>query len=129
MRERQIIVALVALLALNRMCGAQIAVETVPVGNPGNPGQLSGLGAGGAGTDRVCGAVSYDYRIGKYEVTCGQFGAFLNAVAADDTYGLYQTGMWAAGSYKIERLGSPGSNVFEGELARAGTHARQLGIG
>lgn len=112
MRERQIIVALVALLTLNRMCGAQIAVETVPVGNPGNPGQLSGLGAGGAGTDRVCGAVSYDYRIGKYEVTCGQFGAFLNAVAADDTYGLYQTGMWAAGSYKIERLGAPGSYTY-----------------
>ena len=51
--------------------------------NPGNAGELSGAGAGGYGPNRVCGAVGYTYNIGKYEVTAGQYAAFLNAVAVD----------------------------------------------
>ena len=39
------------------------------------------------------GAVGYAYSIGKYEVTVGQYTAFLNAVAATDTYGLYDSQM------------------------------------
>ena len=39
------------------------------------------------------GSVAYDYRIGKYEVTAGQYTEFLNAVAKTDTYGLYNTNM------------------------------------
>ena len=70
------------------------SLETVPVGNPGNTGELSGQGAGGFGPDRICGVVSYEYNIGKYEVTAGQYAEFLNAVAATDTYGLYNTHMW-----------------------------------
>ena len=35
------------------------------------------------------------YRIARYEVTNEQYGAFLNAVAATDTYGLYHTSMAA----------------------------------
>lgn len=68
-------------------------IETVPVSNRGNPGELSGVGAGGYGVDRVCGAVGYEYRIGKYEVTAGQYTDFLNAVAEQDTYGLYNPNM------------------------------------
>jgi formylglycine-generating enzyme len=60
------------------------------VGNPGNAGEWSGQSYGGYGPDRICGAVDYTYNIGKYEVTTGQYTAFLNAVAtSDDTYGLY----------------------------------------
>jgi len=33
--------------------------------------------------------VAYNYHIGKYDVTVGQYTAFLNAVAATDKYGLY----------------------------------------
>ena len=40
----------------------------VAVGNAGNAGELSGSGAGGHNADRICGSVSYEYRIGKYEV-------------------------------------------------------------
>ena len=72
---------------------AAIIVDTVPIGNAGNAGQLSGAGAGGYGTDRVCGAVPYDYSIGKYEVTASQYTAFLNAVGGVDAYSLYNTGM------------------------------------
>jgi len=92
-------------------CGPPVVViDMVPVGNPGNAGELSGAGAGGLGPDRVCGAVDYTYDIGKYEVTAGQYTAFLNAVAADDTYGLYNELMSPACG--IERLGSPGSYSY-----------------
>ncbi len=86
---------------------AEVTIETAPVGNPGNAGELSGEGAGGFGPDRICGAVDYVYNIGTFEVTAGQYTEFLNAVADDDTYGLYHTNMWNAGyGCKIERTGS-----------------------
>ncbi|MCJ7544225.1 MAG: SUMF1/EgtB/PvdO family nonheme iron enzyme [Phycisphaerae bacterium] len=86
------------------------SLETVPVGNPGNAGELSGTGAGGFGPDRICGAVSYPYRIGKYEVTAGQYTEFLNKVAGVDTYSLYNTDMWSD-SYgcRIERYAGSGT--------------------
>ena len=39
------------------------------------------------------GAVSYDYRIGTNEVTNAQYAEFLNAKAASDPLGLYNTSM------------------------------------
>ena len=87
----------------------QIVIETVPVGNPGNTGELSGQGAGGSGPNRSCGAVDYVYSIGKYEVTAGQYTSFLNAVAATDTYGLYNPLMSSRiHGCKIRQIGSPG---------------------
>ncbi len=85
-----------------------MVIETVTVGDPGNAGENSGESEpGGSGPDRICGAVDYTYNIGKYEVTAGQYTEFLNAVANDDTYGLYNTSMWV-NTYgcKIERTGS-----------------------
>jgi formylglycine-generating enzyme required for sulfatase activity len=92
-----------------------VVIETVPVGNPGNAGELSGAGAGGYGPDRICGAVDYTYNIGKYEVTTGQYAAFLNAVAVTDTYGLYSTDMDTAVHVygcNIRRGGSSGSYSY-----------------
>ena len=87
-----------------------IMIETVPVGNPRNAGELSGAGAGGYGFDAVVGAVDYEYNIGTYEVTAGQYCEFLNAVAAADPYGLYNTLMWASDfGCKIHRSGSSGN--------------------
>jgi formylglycine-generating enzyme required for sulfatase activity len=86
------ITAMLVLLALTAAAQATVSIETVTVGDPGNVGELSGL-SGGNGPDRICGSVSYVYRISKYEVTAGQYTAFLNAVGATDTYGLYNTGM------------------------------------
>jgi formylglycine-generating enzyme required for sulfatase activity len=84
--------------------GAQVVIETVTVDNPGNEGELSGEGAGGYGPDRICGAVDYVYNIGKFEVTAGQYTEFLNAVADDDTYGLYNT-------FMADPSGSKGCNI------------------
>jgi formylglycine-generating enzyme required for sulfatase activity len=53
-------------------------VEWVTVGDAGNPPDKTGYGA-----------VTYKFQIMKREVTCGQYAAFLNAVAATDTHGLY----------------------------------------
>jgi len=58
----------------------------VPVGNPGNAPDTRYATPG-------YGAVAYEYNIGKYEVTAGQYTAFLNAVAGVDTYALYNTDM------------------------------------
>jgi formylglycine-generating enzyme required for sulfatase activity len=79
--------------------GHTATIELVPVGNPGNSPDNTGYGA-----------VGYEYYIGKYEVTAGQYTEFLNAVAADDTYGLYNPSMWSSAyGCKIQQSGSSGS--------------------
>jgi sulfatase modifying factor 1 len=84
---------------------AAVAIETVNVGNPGNAGDTQQQGS--------FGAVDYVYAIGRYEVTAGQYAAFLNAVAATDTYALYDANMWTdAEGCKIDRSGSPGSYTY-----------------
>jgi formylglycine-generating enzyme required for sulfatase activity len=81
-----------------------VVVQFVRVGDAGNAADTSPAGYG---------AVGYEYRIGTYEVTIGQYTKFLNAVAKTDTYGLYNTFMGTdlniAG---ISRSGSPGSYTY-----------------
>ena len=95
------------------------SLETVSVGNPGNAGELSGASAGGYGHDAIVGSVSYTYNIGKYEVTCGQYTEFLNAVAKTDTYGLYNTFMSFSSTCIIERSGTSGSLTYSVAADRA----------
>ncbi|MCY2930765.1 MAG: SUMF1/EgtB/PvdO family nonheme iron enzyme [Planctomycetota bacterium] len=85
----------------------------VTVGDPGNAGELSGAGAGGTGHNRICGQVDCTYKICTFEVTAGQYTAFLSAVAETDAYGLYNAGM-ANTTYGsgIARSGAPGSYVY-----------------
>ncbi|MCY2929618.1 MAG: SUMF1/EgtB/PvdO family nonheme iron enzyme [Planctomycetota bacterium] len=61
------------------------------------------------------GSVGYTYKIGKFEVTAGQYTAFLNAVAATDTYKLYSSYMWSDQwnqGCKIQRSGASGSYTY-----------------
>jgi sulfatase modifying factor 1 len=113
---RAAVVVAAVCVALVSAASAAVNIETVPIGNPGNAGELSGSGAGGYGIDRICGAVAYDYNIGKYEVTAGQYTAFLNAVAKTDTYGLYNANMALANSTtqgcNIVQSGGPGSHNY-----------------
>jgi len=106
MRAAAVAAGLAAILLAAGGAVADITIETVPVGNPGNAADTRYATPG-------YGAVSYEYNIGKYEVTAGQYTAFLNAVAATDTYGLYNTSMWS-NTYgcKIERTGSSGSYTY-----------------
>ena len=99
-----------SLLAVVLVCAcavgasANVVIDTVTVGNPGNANDTHGDGYGG---------VDYVYNIGKYEVTAGQYTEFLNAVAATDIYGLYNTSMDTS-SYgcQIQRSGSSGSYSY-----------------
>jgi sulfatase modifying factor 1 len=76
-----------------------VVIPTVPVGSPGNTPDSTGFGA-----------VGYAYQIGTYEVTAGQYTEFLNAVAATDTFSLYNPTMASdAQGCKILRSGVAGS--------------------
>jgi hypothetical protein len=86
-----------------------IEMVKVPKGdlaeNPTDAGNTSGAS--------VYGRVPYDFSIGKYEVSLAQYTRFLNAVAASDTYSLYNpsmaTNLNIAG---IERSGDDGSYTY-----------------
>ena len=81
---------------------AEVRIEMVTVGDPGNAPNAEGFGA-----------VPYTYRIGVVEVTIGQYTEFLNAVAAKDSYGLYNTMMATTANVAgIERSGSSGSHRY-----------------
>ena len=84
-----------ALLSATGLAWAAMPVM-VPVGDAGNTNDVA----------TGFGAVSYADRIGVNEVTRSEYAAFLNAVAATDTHGLYNPNMG------ITRSGSPGSYVY-----------------
>jgi len=103
--------ATAALLLANLTAPASaVTIDWVTVGNPGNSNDTTGYGA-----------VAESYRIGKYDVTIQQYTDFLNAVAATDTYSLYNTSMatnlniagisrsGSSGSYTYSVIGSSGS--------------------
>jgi hypothetical protein len=112
MKTFRTLMTVLAAGALGGICVTQaqgappLVIQTVTVGNPGNAGdpqQFQG----------IFGGVDYVYAIGKYEVTAGQYAAFLDAVAATDPYALYDTRMWThADGCKIERTGSPGRYTY-----------------
>ena len=82
-----------------------VTIDMVPVGNPGN--------ANDPATGNLYGGVAYDYQIGKYDVTIGQYTEFLNAVAKTDTYSLYNAYMGTdQNSRGISRTGVSGSYSY-----------------
>ena len=64
------------------MPAGQNSVQFVNVGDPGNAPDSNGHGA-----------VAYSYQIGTYDVTAAQYAVFLNAVAASDPLGLWNSQM------------------------------------
>ncbi len=107
MKTTTLFASLLSALVLISSAQAAIVIDTVPVGNPANlPDTTTGFGA-----------VAYDYQIGKTEVTNTQYTAFLNAVAATDTYGLYNTWMSNDTRGGIMQSGSSGSYTYSVKLA------------
>jgi formylglycine-generating enzyme required for sulfatase activity len=78
-----------------------LVFDWVTIGNPGNACDTQ--------TQGCFGAIAYSYQIGKYEVTNAQYAAFLNAVADEDTHGLYNSEM---GFDQITRTGISGSFTY-----------------
>ncbi|MCP5462825.1 MAG: SUMF1/EgtB/PvdO family nonheme iron enzyme [bacterium] len=94
----------IATVVLNALNAEAATFDWAIIGNPGNPDDVHGDGYG---------SVGYQYSIATTEVTAAQYVEFLNAVAATDTYGLYNTGMYNSTNYKgIKRTGSSGSYVY-----------------
>jgi len=88
-----------------------VSIDMVTVGNQGNVGQTHNYGSFGGSL--TFGAVNHSYRIGKHEVTISQYTAFLNAVAATDTYSLYNAAMASEGNISgIRQNGSSGSYTY-----------------
>lgn len=86
-----------------------LTYEMVTVGNPGNAAEFNPFP-----TPKLYGAVAYTYGIGKYDVTIGQYAAFLNAVASvSDPYDLWNPSMGTDRNVAgISRGGSPGNYVY-----------------
>jgi len=90
-----------------------VTIDWATVGNPGN--------APNTAFSPAYGAVGYEYRIAKYDVTISQYTSFLNAVAASDPYALWNRNMssnlniagisrtGASGSYTYSVIGSSGN--------------------
>lgn len=100
MRFRQYILYL-PLLTLAAPSHA-VTFDWATIGNLGNA----------ADPETDYGSVSYTYRISKHEVTNAQYVAFLNAVAANDTNGLYDTIMSFSSRGGITRSGLQGSYSY-----------------
>ncbi len=103
-------------LALGMMAAtighAQIEIPTVTVADAGSPNDSTGYGG-----------VSYDYNIAVTEVNLFQYTAFLNAVAATDTYNLFNTNMGTDPKIAgITRSGGSGNY----EYAVSGSGARPV---
>jgi len=82
-----------------------ITLEWVTVGDPGNTADTRG-------SPNPAGSVPDSFRIMKYEFTNEQYKDFLNAVAATDTYSLYNTNMGGNVRGGITRSGSSGSYSY-----------------
>ncbi len=103
---KYICLAAATALGMSSMASAAITIDTVPVGNAGNTADST-----------TRGAVNYDYNISKYEVTATQYTAFLNAIAATDTNGVYKSDMANTGGSGITRSGSSGSYTYSVDSA------------
>ena len=107
-RRWALALATIALAISHTPCLA-VTIDWVTVGDPGNTADDTGYGA-----------VADPFRIGKYEVTIGQYTDFLNAVAKSDPYSLYNPSMatdlniagisrtGASGSYRYSVMGPSG---------------------
>lgn len=93
----------------------QVSYALVTVANPGNESDpLTALGA-----------VNYVYNIGKYDVTIGQYTAFLNAVAKEDSYSLYNPSMATdLNSAGISQTGTAGNYTYS-VMNNAGSSANR----
>ena len=83
------------------MLNGEAGVQFAALGSPNNlPDPATGS---------LDGSVGYTRQTGKYDVAVGQYCEFLNAVAATDTYGLYNSDMGGADDYSTNLGEAAGS--------------------
>lgn len=83
-----------------------VTIDYATIGNPGNsPNIVSGTNFGGA--------VATVFRMSTTETTNAQYVAFLNAVGASNTNGVYNSLMFSGSNGGIQQLGSSGSFTYQ----------------
>jgi len=102
MKKLCTLAAIAASFVVASAASASVTMDWSTVGNAGNA----------ADPTTGFGSVGYEYRIGTYEVTNSQYAAFLNAAAASDPNGLYNSGMGLNPRGGITRSGSDGSYTY-----------------
>lgn len=110
--------ALVLLVPLMPSSARAAAPALVTVGFPGNTADAASGCYDPVGS-LSCGAVSSVFRIGRYEVTNGEYVEFLNAVADADPNGLFNPSMESDARGGITRSGGSGSYSYGLKAGRA----------
>lgn len=82
-----------------------VIIETVDVHHVGNAPDTRY-------NDIEVGRVPYQFKMATYEITSTQYAEFLNAVAATDTYYLYNPSMYSVHGCGVRRTGSAGSYSY-----------------
>jgi formylglycine-generating enzyme len=111
---KKLVLCCVLVLAMSGMVSADtirgIDIDFVTIGNPGNTGDMR------TETDEYgvplvnpysCGAVGYNYRIGKYEVTNGQWDAFVSAAGAptgNPSYAYDENAYWTGANVPTNNI-------------------------
>ena len=113
MRRLLLFYGIFSLLLSAAVAAQAITIDLVTVGNPGNAPDTVVMNDGTTGY----GSVGYTYQIGKFEITAGQYTAFLNAVARTaDPYRLLGIGMGSISSdwkgCNITLHGTPGNFTY-----------------
>jgi formylglycine-generating enzyme required for sulfatase activity len=84
-RQSILVLAVVCVMTVVNIASAEIIrgidIDFVTIGNPGNPGDTR-TNYPDSADPYGCGAVAYEYRIGKYEVTNEQWDAFVSEAGA-----------------------------------------------
>jgi len=107
---KKIVMMMVLVMITFSVSTKAVITEWVTIGNAGNAADTEVMISDGT---TGYGAVGYEYQIGKYEVTTGQYTEFLNSVAVvNDTYGLYNIGMVSEYGCGIVQSGGPGSYSY-----------------
>jgi formylglycine-generating enzyme len=78
------------------------------------------------------GSVSYQYEIGKFDITTAQYAAFLNSVAKTDQYGLYDIEMSPTSNFAscgIIQSGSAGSYTYSFPSSNANFPVNEVSFG
>ncbi len=107
---RSLFLPLVAASLFLAPAASAVTIDWVTVGAPGNACDTQSQGC--------FGAVAETYRISATEVTNAQYAEFLNAKAASDSFGLYNTNMDTNSRGGITRSGSAGSYTYSAKAGR-----------
>ena len=98
-------VGVAALLTSLAVSAHAVTLDMVTVGDPGNTADTTG-------DPNPAGAVADAFQIMKFEFTNQQYTAFLNSVAATDTYALYNANMGLNARGGITQSGTSGAYTY-----------------